>query len=201
MIDKIKNCIERALRKESGLPEEALAVEGMTGLMVRHLLNNLGRISGNGLEVGCYRGAMTVASKFGNPDLSYTVCDNWSQFDSNLVELIKNTSKFGIPLYVLGEDCFMVNTGIFNSIDFYIYDGDHSEESHKKALTHFKKALAKQFILVVDDYSWPQVPRGTMQGIEESGMKILFSQELGMGVEGDRDGWWNGIFVALIENI
>lgn len=199
----IQDCIARAERGESKLNARALSIEGMTGIKVRHLLNNLASMSSNILEIGSHKGAMTVACNEGNNGLNYFVCDNWSQFNDdgkNKEWFDGNIQTHGIKCTIFEQDCFTIDLNKLPRIDMYIFDGDHSVEAHIKAMTYFKPCLAPMFILVIDDYSWWQVQKGTMAGIKEAGMEVLFSKELGVGTEGDGENWWNGLFVALIKN-
>lgn len=194
--------IAKGNQKTSILSQRQLEVDGMTGIKVRHLLNNLAAISNNCFEVGCFKGAMTVAANYGN-HVNYFICDNWSQYnnaETNKDDFYGNIESHGIKCTVFEQDCFTIDLSKLPKIDLYIFDGDHNVEAQTKALTYFKPVLAEQFILVVDDYSWPEAMEGTELGIKEAGMKVLFAKELGVGIEGDADGWWNGLLVALIEN-
>jgi hypothetical protein len=199
----VQDCIEMAERGKSRLTDEALKVEGMTGIKVRHLLNNLAALSQNILEIGVHKGAMTVACNTGHQLLRYFVCDNWSQFNGDekgREHFDENIKAHNIKCTVFEQDCFTIDLSKLPKIDMYIFDGDHNVEDHVKAMTYFKPVLAPIFILVVDDYSWWQVQKGTTDGILMAGMEVLYSKELGVGIEGDESGWWNGLFVALIKN-
>ena len=73
---------------------------------------------------------------------------------------------------------------------------------------YFTRLMAEEFILVVDDFSWQQVKRGTYDGIKEANLQILFEQVIwdgkhhridGPAIEhygGDKYYWDNGVFIC-----
>ena len=203
-VEQLKEIVMKSDECISNLTEDVISVEGMTGVKIKHLLNNLGSISKHYLEVGCWKGATSTAAIFKNNNLvSATLVDNFSEFDSDgIVQSIleKNISSFKNESTLVGllkKDCFSVKG--MDNIDLYLYDGNHSYESQKKAITHFASYMAKKFILLVDDFLFPHVQQGTFDGIKESNLNVLVSFTLGLGKESDSTGYWNGIYVALIE--
>lgn len=213
MTDKIRQ-IEYAIAQanvfKSKLSPEALAVPMLGSLKIRHLLNNLGAISTHFLEVGSHVGGSYCSTVFGNKNLvSATAIDNFCEDFANIDaerELSKNASIFSPELlnwHLVNQDCFTIKKEqIQNNIDLYNYDGNHSEESQCKAITHFLPMMADEFILVVDDYAgapeFGQVKEGTQRGIKESGVIVLYEQELITDPKWPNDTWHNGYYVALL---
>lgn len=200
-IEQIQDAISHANRLESKLTRETTLIGGYTSDKIRHLLNNLGAISSNYLEIGVHRGATFISSVYKNDLETYIAIDNFSELAEDGTvkdELFLNCKKFGLNLILLDQDCFTITKkDILRPIDFYLYDGNHSYESQKKAITHFLPMMADEFILCVDDYDWDDVTQGTQNGIKESGINVLFETHLKS--EGlPQDGWWNGFYVALI---
>lgn len=208
-IELIKQAIKDADNNVSKLSDtEALNIQGFTGFKVKHLLNNLGAISNNYLEVGIHKLSTFVAANYKNEMFAIGI-DNYSQFEEGGVSkkmayehLVKYLDKE--KHHIVEEDAFIWSKESADlepfKFDFYMFDGDHSYESQLKALTYFKPYLADEFILVVDDFSWDDVKRGTTDGIFKSNMKILYQNQLGMDKESDGLGYWNGLFVGLIKN-
>jgi len=84
-----------------------------------------------------------------------------------------------------------------------MYDGNHSLESHYKALIHFYNCLDDIFIFIVDDWNWSDVRDGTIQSIHKLNLTILFEKEIRLTMDNSTthlfDGWSNGIYVAILQ--
>jgi hypothetical protein len=105
-----------------------------------------------------------------------------------------------MELRLLRSDCFEVDLSVLpKPFDLYLYDGGHSEEQQRKGLTYYLPVLADEFIFCCDDYSWPDVQKGTQDGIKESNLDILFEQEMITKSSHDNESWWNGFYVALLK--
>lgn len=199
-VDQVKLAIENAHNNSSKLSVEAMSVRGFTGSKIRHLLNNLGAISENYLEIGVYKGATFIASNFQN-SLNAYCCDNWSSFceHEDCRSLFhKNTKDFiDNPFKVFDQSCWdLTKKEIDKPIDFYLYDGAHEYEDQFKALSVIYPLLDDTFIYCVDDWSWPAVNTGCRSGIKECDLTIEFEQEL-VG-ENSHPEWWNGFYVAVL---
>jgi hypothetical protein len=194
----VDTSIELAERLTSKLDRAAFRARGFTSPKVRHLLNNLGGLEGlDYLEVGVHRGATFVASNYKNTLASATAVDNWSEFAEDgtvKAEFLQNCATLLAPesYRFLEQDCFTVTREQFRApINFYLYDGEHSFEAQRRALTHFYAMLDDVFIFLVDDYSWDQAKAGTQEAIGELGLQPLFEREL-------TEGWWNGLYVSVL---
>ena len=205
-IEAIKHAISEANLFRSKLSPEALAVPSYTSLKIRHTLNNLGAISKNYLDCGSHRGGSYCSTVFMNDNLETGTCiDNFSEFnDGNpLKDLLDNAGKFkpdNTKFKLISKDCWTVKPEELPKIDLYLYDSEHSSEAQYRAVTHFLDAMTDGFIFVVDDFCWNggYVKEATLKGIADSGLKVLFEQELWNGVEGDNFSYHNGLYVALL---
>lgn len=208
MFNNVEVAICMAREGRSKLSQGVLDLNGYSSPMVRHFLNNLiwsfeeNGLEPNYLEVGLHRGSTFVSALFGNRISDAYGVDNFSEFDTGTVrqELNKNIRTFlrPDPLHVLDVDCFSIDPATLLPIDVFFYDGNHSYESQKKAITHFSSALETVSIIIVDDYNWDYVRKGTEDGLRDSGLLVknewlLFSEK-----EGDPDSWWNGLGVFLV---
>lgn len=217
-IDQIKHAIHEANFFRSKLTEEALAVPGFTSLKIRHLMNNLGAISTNFCEVGSHVGGCFCSAIFQNDIQMATSVDNFEEFNesSPMQQLLNNVEKFkpiNTKFTLICKDCW----GPLNlpkGIDFLNYDGPHSLEYQRRAVTQYIPYLADEFILTIDDFSaWDFVKKGTNEGIalaelrhklknpELPGFTVKFHQELWNGVEGDNWGYHNGFGVYLCSKV
>lgn len=208
-IEQIKEAIEKADKFESNLSPEALEVPSLTSLKIRHLLNNLASISTDYCEVGSHRGGTFVSAIYGNTNLRNAVAiDDYSEsfFEGDAKsDFTNNASRFApdnVEWELITKDSFSVTKQDFKSpfFDMYLYDGDHSLEAQKKALTYFLPFMDKCFIFLCDDFSWERVKIGTLEGIKKCGLKVLFEQEF-ITPEGDppNENWHNGYYIALLE--
>lgn len=216
----IKEAIEKAERFESKLTPEVINVPFLGSLKIRALLNNLGAISTNYLEVGCHKGGSFCSAIFDNV-LSLAIgIDSWESDETNedkaYEQFGENTRKFKHLLtsrQIVKADCFSVPLDKYPfdllphigcNVDFYNYDAGHSFEDQKKALTYYKPVLADEFVYCCDDWQYGDVKAGTLAGIKEGGYEVLFEKEL-LNPEGFpedshlNDHWWRGYYVALLK--
>lgn len=195
-IKHIENSINSGDQEKSKLDSKAFEVPGFTSPKIRHTLNNLGSLETlRYLEVGVHKGGTFVATNYKNNMESSIAIDNWSEFSQDgetKEEFTKHCKNLLDPGYqFLEQDCFTITKEqIKKPINFYLYDGCHSLESQKRALTHFYPLLDDVFIFLVDDYNWDDSRNGTAQAIEELNIKYLYKREL-------VEGWWNGLLVSL----
>jgi hypothetical protein len=190
--------ILRADQHRSKLDRAAFQARGFTSAKVRHLLNNLGSLEGlHYLEVGVHRGATFVAANYRNQLESATAVDNWSEFaeDGDVKgQFLHHCSTLLTPgsYRFLEQDCFtIVPAQLPAPINFYLFDGEHTREAQRRALTHFLPMLDDVFLFVVDDYTWEEARTGTQDAIAELGLEVLYAREL-------VEGWWNGLYVSVL---
>lgn len=203
----ICNAVKNADDCKSKLPADVLELEGMSGKKTRHLYNNICDLpNATYLEVGTYKGSSLISAYYRN--IVNCVCvDNWCQFGGK-EDFEKNMDEFSGnamgSIKVLDQDCWTVrNTDIPSHIDIFLYDGPHTYEDHKKAIKHFAPLLSKISIIMIDDWmcDWVDVKKGTMDGVKESGLEILFQYNIGLTIPNefhqDGDTFWNGCGILL----
>ena len=168
----VRRSIDAAEAGRSRMDEHAFAVPAMSGVKIRHLLNNLGSCDHlRHLEVGCHKGGTLVAANYGNQMLSSHAVDNWSGFAQEGVsrrEFLRWTSEL-LPrcrLTVCEQDfATLTQIEVPDPIGFYFYDGDHSEAASRAALTTLYPLLADEFVYCVDDWNWDGPKNGTVQAV------------------------------------
>jgi hypothetical protein len=104
------------------------------------------------------------------------------------------------------NDCFQVLVSDLPKFNIYMYDGNHSKESHYKALVHYYNCLDDLFIFIVDDWNWKDVREGTLDSIKKLNLNILYEKEIRLTNDDShtpqplaRETWHNGIYVAILQ--
>ena len=203
------------------LSNQILKLDGMTGTLTRHFYNTMCSLETPGrkteyLEVGTWKGSSLVSAMYKNGDTTHaTVVDNWSEFNTSFEldpvtklphdidprgDFLKNMETFDIKsVDVIEADFFTVD--LKAPIDIYLYDGAHAYEDHYKAITHAWHALADDAIILIDDWSIPDVKRGTMDALRDVNAHIIQTSEVTYpeGFGHQADGFWNGIGVFVIK--
>lgn len=201
LIGHLDASIERADRYESKLGagcDPLMEVGGFCGLKTRHLLNNLGAIPGvRYLEVGVLHGATLLSAAYQNEG-EYVGIDSFCQDfggGTDPAATRANIAKWGGGrVTLIEEDCWEANPAPF--FDVFLYDGGHSREETARAFSHFLPVMADNFLMLVDDASWPEVIAGIWEGVEAIG-GINMVQILGACTENDAAGYWNGLWAGV----
>jgi len=170
-------------------------VPTMSPYRTRWLLNQLVKDLGADeayLEIGTWQGATLISALWDNPLARGYACDNFSQFNqipgTGLWEgvrpaFLKNmaryqeTGRLGAFSF-FDEDCFALAARAkvpvkakdgrpFGwPIGVFFYDGDHSRIATARAFVDFQPFLAREVIVIVDDWNYPSVRAGAWAGIE-----------------------------------
>ena len=210
--DRIKTAIEMADAGTSKVNQAVLDLDGMSSNRTRHFFNNIIKDDTRYLEIGTWKGSTLISALFENNPEFHIAIDNFSEFTGPRLDFHKNCRQllgYENRANFLDAGCFDIDPKDFgiSSINTYFYDGKHDYEDQYKAITHYYDVLAKEFILIVDDYNWPQVQAGTLDALREKQVEIKYMKHLpantttiqsanGPMTFGDKDLWWNGLFVA-----
>jgi len=196
--------IQEALHGRSKVTPQVLGIIGMFSHTNKHLFNNIcARIDDCvHLTVGAWRGASLLSAQCGNVG-QYIGIDNWSQFTSEeeadhkdpRVELFDAIKKCDGKVNIIEGDCFSneVFDLVPNNINFLFYDADHDEKCQHDAPIFWYPKLADRSIYVVDDWDWDHVRKGTMEGLSDAGLKILYQKELPGSL------WHNGLSIFVVD--
>jgi hypothetical protein len=211
-IAKYKNLIQVSFKKaeknESKINQEIKAIQGMTGIMTRHFYNNLlNTEDARYLEIGTWKGSSVCSAMYGNK--AKVVCiDNWSEFGGPKEEFVKNFNRFKgeNQAHFMQYDCYKIDVSLLPKFNIYMYDGNHTNESHYKALSHYYTCLDDIFIYIVDDWNCKSVREGTEQAITDLGLSVLYDREIRLTWDDTHtpiplanQTWWNGIYVAILQ--
>jgi hypothetical protein len=207
-IKHIKHALYNTMLHISKLNTDILSMDGMSGNMTRHFYNNiLSNVpSPRYLEIGTWKGSSLCSAMYGN-NATIVCIDNWSQFNGPKKEFLENVNKYkgNNQVQVIEQDSWTVDVSKLPKFNIYLYDGEHSEEGQRKALTHYIDCMDDEFIFIVDDWNDPHVRNGTFKGIQELNLEILYKHEIRLTFNDThtpydtaRASWWNGIFICVL---
>lgn len=204
----IDTAFENAENNISKITKEIIDIDGMSGIKTRHFYNNLLNYNdARYLEIGTWKGS-SVCSAMCNNSAKVVCIDNWSEFGGPKNEFLSNFSKFkgNNDAIFIEDNCYNVDITRLPKFNIYMYDGNHSIDSHYKALLHYYDCLDDIFIFIVDDWNWKDVRNGTIQSIEKLKLKVLYEKNIRLTFDDSttpmtlaRNTWWNGIYVAILK--
>jgi hypothetical protein len=149
-----KNLVEKSFENaENGVSkinDDIINLDGMTGTKTRHFYNNLLNFEdARYLEIGTWKGSSVCSAMYGN-NAKVTCIDNWSEFGGPKKEFIKNFNKFkkNNNAVFIEQDCYKVDTSKLAKYNIYMFDGNHTYDSHYKALNHYIHNLDDVFIFI-----------------------------------------------------
>ena len=201
---EVDRCIRDSLDGQL-LPFSIRILQGMSGQRFRTLLNKLAQIqiSGSYLEIGTFKGSTACSALYQNKRSAILV-DNWSEFGGPKMTAFSNLSKFCPESNIqFIESTFekFYSMPVDQKIFLYFYDGGHSLEEQKMAVTLIDSLHFDYLIFVVDDFSWKTVQSGTIEGLKCLKSTIVKSWTI---EPSDNDKffrygeWHNGYFISLI---
>jgi hypothetical protein len=212
-MDNYKTLIDRSFQNAendiSKITDDIIALDGMSGIKTRHFYNNLlNTDDARYLEIGTWKGS-SVCSAMCNNKANVVCIDNWSEFEGPKNEFLYNFEKFkgNNNALFIENDCFQVDVSTLPKFNIYMYDGNHTNESHYNALAHYYSCLDDVFIYIVDDWNWIDVRDGTLRAITNLKLKVLYEKEIkttnnDMHPEWgslEQKAWHNGIYVAILQ--
>jgi hypothetical protein len=211
-METYKNLIETAFQNAenniSKITKDIINMDGMSGTKTRHFYNNLlNTEDARYLEIGTWKGSSVCSAMCGNK--ANVVCiDNWCEFGGPKHEFLNNFNKFKgeNKASFIENDCYKVDVSQLPKFNIYMYDGNHTNESHYKALVHYYDCLDDIFIFIVDDWNWKDVRDGTTNAIQKLNLKVLYEKEVRLTRNNShtpkriaKKTWWNGIYIAILQ--
>ena len=204
---RLYDAFTNAIGANNHLPDEVYEIEGMSGRATRNLLDSLvGSIEPSRyLEIGSWKGSTVISALFGNACEALCI-DNWSQFGGPKHEFLKNIHNFRMKnrVKLIDEDFRSVDYCSIGKFDVFFYDGPHEEIDHYDGILIPQPALKQEYFLLVDDWNWAEVRRGTFHALSASGSTIQYAIEIRTTEDNTHTGrkqsdWHNGCFLAVIK--
>lgn len=214
----LRNSFYRALEMNHKLPKWITRMHGMSGRKYRSLINSLIESFSNAryLEIGSWRGSSACSAMWGNK--ATIVCiDNWSEFNGlkdgfifngpkdDFINNINKAKNININFKLIENDFRKVNYSKLEKMNVYFFDGPHSESDQYDGIVMVQPALDETYILIIDDFNWAVVRKGTLRAISDLNLKIECSIEIKTGTDDleptyahEMSDWHNGYFIAVV---
>ena len=208
LMEHIEESLSKADTYDSTISHEILNLDGMSGKKTRHFYNNICSMNdARYLEIGTWKGS-SICSAMYNNEMVCLAIDNWSEFGGPKDEFLVNFNKFkGQNNATFIEDnCWNIDVSELGKFNIYMYDGNHDESSHFRALNHYLPCLDSEFIYLIDDWDVDHVRTGTRRSIKDNNCEVLyekeiFSAESFCGIQhGAINDWHNGICIYVLTN-
>ena len=205
-ISRCEKAIQNANSLTTKLSDVELSIQGMSSTKNRIFLNELLAQDSNNvnyLEIGTWLGSTFISALYNNKLKSAIAIDNFSQFDGTMSGFTTNCARSLLQNFrFINSDCFGLSAedkATIKDVNVYFYDGDHTHEDQRKALTYYIDVLQDVFIFIVDDWNHEPARTGTRTGLSETNLTVHKEWELPANYNGDRENWWNGLYVAVCE--
>jgi hypothetical protein len=196
-VARLRQALDAALgAPAAGSPPEAvLGMEGMSGRKYRRLINALVAATPDAryMEVGSWAGSTACAALWNNPAQALCI-DNWSLFQGPKDRFLRNVQSVLHPaarFRHLESDFRAVDYGAIGRFNLYLFDGPHEEQDQYDGVRLALPALDPVFTLVVDDWNWGPVRRGTERALADAGVTVLGKVEIRSSLD-DRQPFWHG---------
>lgn len=204
----IETAFDNAEKGKSKITDGILNIDGMSGKKTRHFYNNLlNKDDARYLEIGTWKGSSVCSAMCGNK--AKIVCiDNWSEFGCPKNEFLTNfnTYKGENEANFIEQDCYKVDISQLPKFNIYMYDGNHTKDSHYKALVYYYDCLDDMFVFIVDDWNGKDIRDGTYDSFKQLNLSVLYEREIRLTTDNThtpidiaRETWWNGIYVAILQ--
>ena len=181
-------------------------VPGMTAVKNQHLLKLAFSFIAESecyLEVGTWQGKTLISALLSNVPRKAYACDDFSEFTHD--KRVSRDALFShLRLFNLEGKVTFYNDDFRNVLNrdhiaepvgVYFYDGGHTVRDHVDAIAFAEPILADRALVIIDDWNFEDVPRGTERAIAAS--KHTWEPLYLLPARGNADQglWWNGVAV------
>jgi hypothetical protein len=205
----IRDSFQDAMAYRGRLREDAFSLSGFSGKKFRLLINNLvSEVSdARYLEIGVYHGASFCPAIFRNRVRAVGI-DNWSEYGGGRHHFDHNLSLYQTSetdIRILEQDFRTVDYGSIGKFNILFYDGAHDEKSQYDGVIFPQPAMDQTHIMIVDDWNWDRVRKGTFDALRDSRVNVEYSIEVRTSfngeiplVSGPNSEWHNGTIIAVV---
>ena len=200
MIKHVEKSLKYTNYYRSKISNDILKIHGMSGEKTRHFYNNICSMNdARYLEIGTWKGSSLCAAMCNNK-MTCVAIDNWSEFGGPKNVFFDNFNKFKGKnnAIFIEKNCWEIDVTTIGKFNIYMYDGNHNEESHLKALNYYLPCLDTEFIYLVDDWNYMRVIRGTLNSIKENNLEILYKKEIFTRSNSPHNAWHNGLCIFVL---
>jgi hypothetical protein len=191
------------------LREDAFAVQGFSGRKFRLFLNNL--ISElpdpRYMEIGLFHGASFCSVLYKNK-LRAVGIDNWTECGGKRQVFTDNLNRFRSAesdIWIIERDFRHIDYAKLGKFNILFYDGSHDEKNQYDGILLPQPAMDSPHIMIVDDWNWDHVRKGTFDALRDAKLEIgysievrtIFNGEFPL-VNGQNSEWQNGCIMAVI---
>ena len=219
----LKLALFKSLAMDTKISDEIKFMSGMSGRKYRYLINNLVSLINNPryLEIGSWAGSTACSALYGN-EVKAVCIDNWLKFETeDYVKKVYNTKdqkkefEINTKKIITDKIDFKFIESDFRKVDYshlgkfniYCYDALHDEKSQYDGIALVKPALDDMFILIIDDWNWSEVRKGTLDALKNLKIDIISKIEIRTTQDnnmpkifvGQYSEWHNGYFIAVCE--
>jgi hypothetical protein len=209
-VDAINAAFEDAMAMRTKLRDEAFRVDGFSGKKFRIFMNNI--VSElekpRYLEIGLFRGASFCPAIFKNKVHAVGI-DNWSEYNGTPKQFHDNIALFRSELsdvIIIEQDFRTVDYAAIGPFNILFYDGSHAEKDQFDGVLLPQSGMADKYILIVDDWNWARVRKGTYDALKAAKAKIDFQLEVRTSfneehlplVNGRGSEWHHGCLIAAV---
>lgn len=226
-IQVVKDCFELAKEGISGIPEYALTIPGMSGIVYRRFINNYVRTLDKPkyLEVGVWTGSTLCAAIGGIDNVRAVAVDNYSESyphystspEADCRHNVATVKTASADLELLLSQAFETfEPAPYGPFNVYMYDGYHDEESQFQGIDKVAPCLEEISLIVVDDWNdneyFPteykgvtygsREKAGTYRAFDQANLELLYKIEVETGENPMfPSDWHNGYGIFLVKKI
>jgi hypothetical protein len=199
----VEHAVTSALDKTTKLTDEIFSMEGFSGICNRIILNTIVERMPNAsyLESGSWVGSTACSALYKNSG-KITCIENFAYDqilgntnESIFLENIQKYTNKDINFNLINKDFRKVDYSSIGKYNIYLYDGAHEYQDHYDGIILALPAMEDEFILIVDDWNWSQVKKGTLAAIKDSGVNVISA----IHAITSTVMWNNGYYIAAIK--
>jgi len=205
----LRDAFQDAMAYRGRLREDAFLLSGFSGKKFRLLMNNLINYVPDPryLEIGVYHGASFCPAIFRNRVRAVGI-DNWSEYGGQRHFFDQNLATYrsaDADVKIIEQDFRDVDYTTLGKFNVLFYDGSHSEKDQYDGILYPQPAMDYPHVMIVDDWNWDRVRKGTFDALRDARLNIDYSIEVRTTFDGDiplvsgpRSEWHNGTILAVV---
>lgn len=177
-------------------------VPGYTSALQRQLLTAICgyELAPTYLEIGVFQGASLLAAAHGNFLGRFYGVDNFVEGTGDLAKAnIATNEKACGPITLIEKRVQDLDVSELPTVDIFFYDANFSSVASVDSLRRLWPAFADVFVLIVDNWSLPEVRANTWSTLHALESTVYAQWQLMSEVDQDIDGWGNGWCVAIVK--